>query len=85
MAEATEAQKRNLENARNERNKHQALLTHVQELEARIEAYKQLGVIFHDDSFSYTLNAEHVNKLRNLWPEFFTKTEELFGPSQYRP
>lgn len=85
MAEASEAQKRNLENARNERNKHQALLTHVEELEARIEAYRQLGVIFHDDSFSYTLNASHVNDLRNLWPELFNKIEELFGPSKYRP
>jgi len=82
---ASEAQAKNLELARLERNKHQALLKQIEELESRIEAYKQLGVIFHDDSFSYTLNAGHVNDLRNLWPELFFKIEELFGPSQYRP
>lgn len=83
MAEATPAQIANLEKARLERNKHQALLSQITILEDRVEALGKPGVIFHDGSFSYTQHASRLRALRNSWPELFDEMESLFGTAAY--
>lgn len=82
---ATEAQLKNLEKAREERNKHQALLTQIETLEGRVGALSKLGTLFHDDSASYTAHAMRVNTLRNIWPDMFDEFEKLFGDTIYKP
>lgn len=82
---ASEAQSKHLEKAREERNKHQALLTEIKTLEKRLVDLGRLGELFHDDSFSYKAHAIRVNTLRNVWPEMFDEFEKLFGDTIYKP
>lgn len=80
---ASEAQKKHLEAAREERNKHQALLTEIDELNARLDKWDKLRVIFHDDSFSVNQYARRIVELRNSWPELFDELVNLTGPVPY--
>lgn len=76
---ASEKQAAHLEKAREERNKHQALLTQIKSLEAELEAHKVVGAIFHDDTFSWLLHNERTTSLRNTWPDLYEKLTELYG------
>lgn len=80
---ASDKQKAHLEKAREVRNEHQALLTQIKELEARLDKWDKLRVIFHDDSFSVNLYARRIVELRNSWPELFDELVELTGPVPY--
>lgn len=80
---ASEAQRKHLEKAREERNKHQALLTQIKELEDRLAKWEELGDIFHDEGISYMQYARRINDLRNSWTPLFDKLVELSGPVPY--
>ena len=76
---ASEKQAAHLEKAREERNKHQALLTRIKGLEAELEAHKAVGEIFHDDTFSWLLHNERITSLRNTWPPLYEELTKLYG------
>jgi hypothetical protein len=78
---ASEAQKKNLEKAREERNKHQALLKQVDLLERRIKELGAIGEIYHDEGISFTRHMNQVRTLYNTWPELHAKIVEFYGPS----
>lgn len=76
---ASEAQQKHLEKAREERNKHQALLTEIKDLKAELEKHKEVGKIFLDDSFSWRKHSEQTDSLRNSWPQLFNLLLDLHG------